>query len=324
VSAGPAWEAGPRLTRTPLRAQDEGLGTGWVEGLPAFDDLVASWAVGGDRPVEIVVEVRSLGTTSDPLLLGRREAGRWASVPGQSTRLARVDVDRLVCAAPCTAFRLTARGAGARDARALAAVTALVPVTERGGAALRPVEVAVEPLSQLAWAGMHPELDGGGASWCSPTALTMVLRHHGLRAAVPDVARGVYDEPYGGCGNWSLNVAHAAALGLDAVVTRLTGLAEARVLLAAGLPLVVSIAAGPGALPGFPLPGGTAGHLVVLAGIDAAGDPIVLDPAAADLAAVRRVYPARAFAQAWVGATGGITYLLHPPGLELPPGPGRW
>jgi hypothetical protein len=141
---------------------------------------------------------------------------------------------------------------------------------------------------------------------------------------VPEVARAVYDEPYGGCGNWSLNVAHAATLGLDAVVTRLTGLGEASVLLAAGLPLVVSIAAGPGALPGFPLPGGTAGHLVVLAGIDAAGDPIVFDPAAADLGAVRRVYPARSFVRAWVGATGGITYLLRPPDVPLPPGPGRW
>jgi hypothetical protein len=148
----------------------------------------------------------------------------------------------------------------------------------------------------------------------------MVLRFHGVPAEVPEVARAVYDPVYGGCGNWSLNVAHAAARGLDAVVVRLPGLDAAARLLHAGLPLVVSIAAGPGELPGLPLAGGTAGHLVVLAGLTTMGDPLVLDPAAERAEQVRRVYPRGPFEQAWLRGSRGTTYVLSPAGGALPHG----
>lgn len=314
---------GPALVRCTTGRAGGAVDTGWVETEP-FDDLVASWAVGGTADVDVNAWVRDGGEVHGPFALALRRAGGWSSVAGQRGPAGEVDVDRLRCGAACDAFRLAVDGPGASETTALAAVVARLPVSPSPTSPSEPIEVAVEPLSQLAWAGTHPELDGGGASWCSPTSLAMVLRAHGVAVEVPDVARAVFDPVYGGCGNWSLNVAHAASLGVDAVVTRLTGLDEAASLLRAGLPLVVSIAAAPGALPGFPLASGTAGHLVVLAGIDAAGDPIVHDPAAAEPGTVRRVYPAARFVDAWVGATGGITYLLRPPSVALPPTRGRW
>jgi hypothetical protein len=149
----------------------------------------------------------------------------------------------------------------------------------------------------------------------------MVLGRWGLEVEVPAVAEAVYDPASGGCGNWSCNVAFAASLGLDAVVTRLSSLPRARPLLVAGVPLVASIVAGPGALPGFPLEAGTGGHLVVLAGETAEGDPIVYDPAARGAAAVRRVYPRRAFESAWLGGSRGTAYVVRLPSHPVPSSP---
>ncbi|MGL6280014.1 MAG: C39 family peptidase [Gaiella sp.] len=315
------------LTRCAVRLGGPGAATGWVEVAP-FDELVASWAVPGDAEVEVVVGARRGGSEIGPYVLARRREGRWSSVPGQSDADARVEVDTLVAARPLDAFRLEARGV-AQDGVRLAGVTSLRADRAdraRARAAQRPaapLELPVEPLSQQSFVDVKPHLDGGGASWCSPTSLTMVLRFHGVAAAVPDVAEAVYDPAYGGCGNWSFNVAHAADRGLDAVVTWLDGLAAAAELLAAGVPLVVSLVAAPGALPGFPLAAGTTGHLVVLAGLTAEGDPIVHDPAGRE-GEVRRVYPAAAFERCWVEGTGGVTYLVRPRDLALPPSAGLW
>ena len=307
------------LTRCSFTVAAGGVETGWSSVEP-FDELVASWAIGGVADCDVLVQGRRGEEETGWFVLARREAGGWVSVAGQEGAGVRVAVDTLVAASPLDAFRL--RVAGEEAVRALAADTSSPPAAPRARATavavVPPVALSVEPLSQMAYAGAFPELDGGGASWCSPTSLTMVLRYHGVPAEVPEVARAVYDPVYGGCGNWSLNVAHAAARGLDAVVVRLPDLDAAARLLHAGLPLVVSIAAGPGALPGFPLAGGTTGHLVVLAGFTATGDPLVLDPAADRAERVTRTYPRAPFEQAWLGGSRGTAYVLSPAGAGLP------
>ena len=80
---------------------------------------------------------------------------------------------------------------------------------------------------------------------------------------------------------------------------------------AAGIPLVASIAVGPGELDGFLLPQGTDGHLVVVRGFTPEGDPIVNDPAAESNAAVRRVYDRAQFERAWLGGSGGVVYVIQ-------------
>jgi hypothetical protein len=141
------------------------------------------------------------------------------------------------------------------------------------------------------------------------------------RYADPSVdfaARSTYDAAYRGTGNWSFNAAYAGRFGLDAFVTQLRSLAEAERFIRAGIPLVASIASGPGELDGFLFSGGTRGHLVVIVGFDAAGRPIVNDPAAWTNASVRRVYDRAQFERVWLRGSGGTVYVIHPPEVGLP------
>ena len=88
---------------------------------------------------------------------------------------------------------------------------------------------------------------------------------------------------------------------------------------ASGIPLVVSIRFARGELTGAPI-SSTSGHLVVLAGLTAAGDPIVMDPAAPSDATVRRTYDRAQFERAWIGGSGGTAYVLRDKAHHLPPG----
>jgi len=82
---------------------------------------------------------------------------------------------------------------------------------------------------------------------------------------------------------------------------------------------VASIASRPGELSGFLFSGGTNGHLVVIVGFDASGDPIVNDPAAWSNQTVRRVYDRAQFERVWLRGSDGTAYVIHPPEVPLPP-----
>jgi hypothetical protein len=162
----------------------------------------------------------------------------------------------------------------------------------------------------------------GGEVWCSPTSTSMVLAYWNqdtgpceprVRAAVA----GVYDWLYNGHGNWPFNTAYAATHGLEAYVARFTSLAQAEEWIAAGVPVVVSIAWGPGELPGAPLPY-SSGHLLVLVGFDADGNPVVNDPAFPSDDEVRHTYIRSKFETLWLKHTSGTAYLIYPPHWSLP------
>jgi hypothetical protein len=137
-----------------------------------------------------------------------------------------------------------------------------------------------------------------------------------LNQTVPATAAGCYDWVYAGTGNWPFNTAHAAAFGLTGYVTRLYSLSDAEPFIKAGVPLIMSIAFKPGELPGAPIKQ-TAGHLIVLRGFDKRGDPIVNDPAAANDAATRLVYPRTALENAW-SHSGRTAYVSYPTGYPAP------
>jgi hypothetical protein len=142
---------------------------------------------------------------------------------------------------------------------------------------------------------------------------------------VDNTARYVYDYHYDGAGNWPFNTAYAGALGLDAFVTQLRGLDEAEQFIKAGIPLVASVAANPNKLTGFLLDKGTNGHLLVIVGFTAGGNPIVNDPASTDDGSVRHVYDRAEFERSWLPASGGIVYVMHPASIPLPTGfGGNW
>ena len=203
------------------------------------------------------------------------------------------------------------------------------------------VTLNVPTLSQEVHAGEYPEFDGGGEAWCSPTSTEMVVRYWGsgptdaqvtampsstaLNAPTPkqdpDVdyaAMHTYDAHFQGTGNWPFNTAYAASFGLDAEVTQLHSLAEAEQFISAGIPLVASIAFTANQLPGF-LFKSSDGHLLVIVGFTSAGDVVVNDPAAITDETVQRVYDRQAFERAWLSATGGIVYVIHPSSVPLPP-----
>ena len=170
-----------------------------------------------------------------------------------------------------------------------------------GIVAMPALELAVPPLSQ--YVAAHPRERG----WCAPASLAMLLAYRAYPVDVAVVAREVYDAHYGGTGNWTFNTAFAGTLGFRAAAVHLRDLAHAHAFLADDVPLALSIAWRANELPGAPIPE-SAGHLVVLRGIDPSGDALVNDPARPDVACV---YPREAFERAWLGH-GGVALAVVP------------
>jgi uncharacterized protein YvpB len=299
----PSWEAttpGRTLVRVEIRAQDASGRTGtW--------DTVADWAR-TNRPVP--------RTT-------------WS---GQADDLGRVSADTWFAASAVTAYQLRVtlmRPRGSSKAVSLERIGAVASAdasTPRATSQPGPAAGTVLPVptySQMVHSGHYPAWGGGGEAWCSPTSLAMVLAYHGVSpaptgitpghadAVVDHTARMVYDHGYRGTGNWAFNTAYAATLvGGDSYVTRLRDLREAEDLIAAGVPLIVSIAFGRNQLAGAPISASN-GHLLVVVGFEADGDVVVNDPAGATNADVRRVYDRAQFERIWIAASGGTAYVVR-------------
>ena len=179
----------------------------------------------------------------------------------------------------------------------------------------------VPGLSQM----IYPD---GGPVWCSPTSTTMVLSYWArklgrpeLAEPVPTTAANVYDEVYQGTGNWSFNTAYASARGdgaLHSMVARLDSFAQVERFIAAGIPVVISIAYRKGSLTG------TAGyvsdgHLIVVKGFTPNGDVICNDPAFPADDKVHVTYKREELWRAWRHSQGAV-YVMWPAGTPLPAG----
>ncbi|WP_327032300.1 peptidase C39 family protein [Micromonospora ureilytica] len=283
---------------------------------------------------------------------------RRTSLPGQRDSVARVDTDTLlVTGATVTGWqaRVTlCRPAGSPTGpvphsvgtgpalRSIGAVATGPTTADHGYArdpapsAARGIVLDVPRYSQRLHAGQYPQWGGGGDSWCSPTCTSMVLAYWGAeptpdhyawvepsgpRPVVVHAARHCYDHAYAGAGNWPFNTAYAGLHGVDAFVTRLRSLAEAEAFVAAGIPLIVSAAFRADEVPGLGYD--TGGHLMVLVGFTADGDPVLNDPYAPNDDAVRRTVPRRGFEAVWQRGSGGVAYVLRPESVPLPPPPAQ-
>ena len=162
----------------------------------------------------------------------------------------------------------------------------------------------------------------GGSVWCSPTSTSMVLSawegYRGepaprVRAAV----EGVYDWIYDGHGNWPFNTAYAATFDYEGYIARLTSLAKAEEFIAAGVPVIISIAWKKGELTNSGVDS-TNGHLVVLVGFDSDGNLLVNDPASPSDSTVQHTYLRSEFEPLWLKASGGTVYLIYPEGTSVP------
>jgi hypothetical protein len=184
-----------------------------------------------------------------------------------------------------------------------------------GDSSLWNTSINVPECSQM----VYPD---GGEVWCSPTSTSMVLAFWDnyvgpceprVRAAVD----GVFDWVYDGHGNWPFNTAYAATQGNEGYVARFTSLATAEKYVAAGVPVIMSIAWGKGDLTGADI-GSTNGHLFVLVGFDASGNPIVNDPASPANESVQHTYLRSELEPLWLEASGGTVYLIYPQGMSVP------
>ena len=318
----------------------------------SFTRLVASW--NADTAADGRVRAEALATTSAGETTDWYTMGVWAaddhavqrtSVNGQADALGRVDTDTLYSrGSPFVTYRLriTLERATADDpspavrllGASVSSDVAPGPTSNESGGNV--VELPVPPLSQEIHARQYPQWGGGGEAWCSPTSTEMVVEFWGRGPSADELAwvdpnysdpsvdfaaRATYDGAYRGTGNWPFNAAYAARFGLDAFVTQLRSLTEAEQFIRAGIPLVASIATRPGELDGFLFSGGTNGHLVVIVGFDAGGNPIVNDPAAWSDATVRRIYDRAQFERVWLRGSGGTVYVIHPADVPLPPPP---
>jgi hypothetical protein len=293
----------------------------WVAPGFATGELVASWSATTPPGSLIVIHVRAPDTPWDCLARWSSAAAHRTSIVGQE----RVDVDTWrPQGTESWRFRLTlmrrpgSHGPTVHALSAVASAGAPRSTTSPAGTTIGTV-LDVPRRSQMTWR------DAGGAGWCSPAAISMVLAHAGRLPPgtdIPAVAREVFDPAYDGTGNWSFNTAWAASLTGHAFVTRLHDLREAEQFIAAGIPLVASVAYPAAALPGAPTHA-TDGHLVVIRGFTDTGDVVTNDPAAPTERSARRTYERGAFERAWLRGSGGTVYVIHDDGHQLPArGPG--
>ena len=299
----PSWEAttpGKSLVRIEVRARAADGSTGtW--------DTVADWSRTG-RPVP---RTTYSGQADD---LGRVSVDTWFAATSVSSWQVRVTLLRP---------RGSTLAVSLERVGAVASVDASTPrPTSQPGPGVGTV-LPVPTYSQMVHSGHYPQWGGGGEAWCSPTSTAMVLAYYGISPTptgitaghadpvVDHTAKMVFDHGYDGTGNWAFNTAYAATLvGGDSYVTRMRDLREAEAHIAAGVPLIVSVAFGRNQLAGAPISSSN-GHLMVVVGFEADGDVVVNDPAGATNAEVRRVYDRAQFERIWIAASGGTAYVIR-------------
>jgi hypothetical protein len=317
--------------------------------------LVASWTANTPHGSWLQVEMRGhtgAGTNTKWYVMGRwgaddPKAGgdiHRTSVPNQADADGNVDIDTFIAKSSLTSYQLRVTlyrlpGRHVRPVlRSVGAMASLVPsrttvpVSPLGGA--EGIELKVPPYSQNIHKGQYPEYDGGGEAWCSPTSTSMVVAYWKRGPSKKDMswvdpsyadpqvdyaARGAYDYNYEGAGNWPFNPAYAGRFGLNGFVTRLRSVNELEQFIKAGIPVVTSQSFKAEELPGSNY--STNGHLFVIVGFTKSGDPIINDPASSSDSVVRNVYPRANFENVWLrsSSSGGIAYIMYPPGHRLPP-----
>jgi hypothetical protein len=173
----------------------------------------------------------------------------------------------------------------------------------------------------------------GGRGWCSPTSTTMLLNYWSHKLNRPDLAVGItetakaiHDEAWGGTGNWPFNTARASEYGgIRGYVTRFASVSQIERWIEKGVPVIVSVKS---SRMRRDESDSDPGHLMVIRGFTADGDPIFNDPwprggkgedAPRDypIEDLRKVFKCEDLEYAWLGSGGswGTVYLIYPEGM---------
>ncbi len=138
-----------------------------------------------------------------------------------------------------------------------------------------------------------------GGDICSPTSVSMVLRSYNIEVDPLQFAKDTKCPYWGIFGIWPRVVQNAAEYGLDGAVTRYRSWSQAYETLAAGGRVVMSVGS-----PLYPN-----GHLMMLAGFDASGNPIMHDPARSNGYSYK--FNKTSLSESWFNK-GGIAYTFFP------------
>jgi hypothetical protein len=295
----------------------------------AFNEAIVSWNVTPAAGAQVQVEARPGGSDRWYRMADWQldDASLRTSLKAEKDAAAEVDTDTLVLKKPNreVQVRLRLRRIVDGPTPQLRLVTVSVCDTKSekpSSAAKSPAWGKVIDVPQRAQ-GNYPR----GSVLCSPTSLSMVLWHYAnllqrpeLNNDVPVVEACVWDKEYDGAGNWPFNAAYAGSFpGITGYVSRFTGIGDLERWIEAGIPVICSVSLDILLEKDPPRP---SGHLVVLVGFDAKGDPVFNDPARRD--SVRRTYRRANFEKAWLRSHRTV-YLVYPEGANVPSGgEGRW
>jgi len=136
-----------------------------------------------------------------------------------------------------------------------------------------------------------------GGDICSPTSVSMALHSYKIDVDPLQFAKDTYCPYWGMFGIWPRVVQNAAEHGLDGAVTRYRTWSQAAKVLSEGGRVVMSV--------GLPL---YTGHLIMLAGFDAAGNPIVHDPAKSNGYSYK--FNKTLLSESWF-QKGGVSYTFY-------------
>lgn len=292
--------------------------SGAIEPDSPFTELLPSWQVDAPADTRLRMQVRTRdaerGDWSPWLPLATW--GRVMHETNTTTRFdgGRVEIDIVRLNRPADAFEVGLHFANlSADTDSSAAVRRVVVVTSGKGSDLTPHhgdDAASKPTARDLPVPFRTQQNNPEAMrprTCSPTSVAMVMAYRGVDLPTVEHAVGIYDAEYGIFGNWGRAVAWASQHGLDAELVRIRDWRQVEDYIAAGQPLIASIAFGPDEFPSNVM-NSTAGHLIVIRGLTPEGDAIVNDPASATRGD-GVVYKKEELAAAWFGR-GGVTYVI--------------
>jgi uncharacterized protein YvpB len=293
-----------------------------------WDELIVSWNADCPPGSALKVEARAFDGTNAtrfyPIARWSAEAGaQRTSLGKQSDDNASVDTDTLICQRKMN---------GAQVRLTLSGTNGAAPVLKRITFSFLNSSlplIAREP-NRRAWGRaldvpQHSQLDWPGASgWCSPTCVSMILgwwsrqlHRPELEVPVAKVAREVFDQTYGGTGNWNFNTAYAGGFKqMRAYATRFDDLRQVEDCIVARIPVALSVS--------FDLLNGKAadennGHLIVAIGFTENGDVVVNDPWPNPKKenSVRKIFPRDRVINAWQRSKQTV-YLIFPDSARVP------
>ena len=295
----------------------------------SWNELIVSW--NADAPVGtfLKIEARAIspGHSTKFYTLGNWSRDNKifprASVRDQKDADGNVNTDTLVLTGLADAAQIRVTLGGTNGAR---------PTLKFLGASFSDTQVSPVQVTphHAAWGKIiaTPERSQhgypGAKGWCSPTSVSMVLSHWAemlnhpeMTLTVPEVAGSVYDETFGGTGNWAFNAAFAGSFsGMRSYVTRCNDISEVEDWIAAGVPVILS-ARWDWLRPGRPFD--PVGHLIVCIGFTDNGDVVVNDPSAHldQGQSVRQVYKREDVIHAWSKSHQAV-YLIYPVDAKIP------